>query len=251
MEEKYFLNRPDREKLRLLWDDFSKRSAASRESGRDELPQAPDVYVTRTPADGIPANDTVGSGTSADDIPGYGTCKVYQLIDPPGTGTAEDEVPYLMRVSQKTLTVYNVSDEDIAGDIWCIVIRDKYGRWIAVPPVKENGVWVYVTSNTSTGGLWPAQIIDKDANGNRSLGEVVRVKLLPNAGECFVIGDHWVTRNGTSGNYKLYDGVGNDYWIYPICTNNVTTYNKLYTPHATRHVVNVGQYGTGTGSSEG
>lgn len=245
-EEVYYLNRFDREKLKALWADFTTRKPESKGHTKSELPQAPDVYIARSPTGGVPALDQVGTGTSTDDSPGRADCFIYQLIHPPGTSAD----PYLQQVGQVAKTVYNIGNGAVEGSSWFLVIRDKFGRWIATNTGgsgDEVGRWVYVTSNADTAGVWPARLLEKDNAGGRTLGDEVRVTLLPFAGSCFVVGDHWVTRNGSSGGYALYDGRGNDGWVHSVCRNGAAVCDKLYVPHPIRLVTDVDCL-TGTGS---
>lgn len=164
-EEVYYLNRFDREKLKALWADFTTRKPESKGHTKSELPQAPDVYIARSPTGGVPALDQVGTGTSTDDAPGSADCYVYQIIHPPGTG----DDPYLLRVGQVSKTVYNIGNGDIEGDSWFLVIRDKFGKWIAA--VGDNGgrgVWRFVkpsTENVGSNGLYHGYVQDWTGSG--------------------------------------------------------------------------------------
>ena len=247
------MDRQDRDHFLKMWKWFeSKPPDQPLTDPKLHRQQPPEVYIGRAPTGGIPALDQGGTGTSLDDSPQSAVCTLYAITDDGGTGTAE------LGDTQITRQVFNISDTDVPAGSWFLAIRDKFGRWIAVTTGgagSEDWRWVYVTSNTSSGGYWPARLLVKDNAGNRTLGAEVRVKLLPFGGSYFVIGDYHVTRNGTVTEgmvtYELYDGKGNNHWIYPICNDNVTTYNKLYIPHPIRHVVNVDSDGLGTGSADG
>lgn len=110
----------------------------------DEEMMAPEVYVARTPEDGIPALDEnnvigTGSGTGSDveliafddDEPGYASCNVYRvdLVQHTGTG---NPTPTLVSIDELTRRVYNLSTTEIAGNKLILIIRDKWDSWFAV-----------------------------------------------------------------------------------------------------------------------
>jgi hypothetical protein len=248
-ESMWFLDREDREHFLKMWKWFESRPPEPLDNPKNHRQQPPEVYIGRAPVGGIAALDQAGTGTSSDDSPQSAVCTLYAITDDGGAGTAE------LGDTQITRQVFNISNSDISAGTWFLAVRDKFGRWIAVLPgggsSGEDGRWVYVTSNSGTGVYWPARLIVKDNSGNRSLGAEVRVKLLPFAGSCFVVGDHWVTRNGTVTvglvTYELYDGKGNDGWTHSVCRNGAGVCDKLYIPHPIRLVTDVDCV-TGTGS---
>lgn len=101
-----------------------------------------DIYIALTPDAGIPALDKgtdlgTGSGTSGgvnDDIPGFAECDIYKLLYNTGT-------PYLEPIPFKTETIHNISTTAIPGKTWIVVVKDKFGTWLATNP-----------SGTSSGG---------------------------------------------------------------------------------------------------
>ncbi len=97
----------------------------------------PDVYVARTPPDGIPAlneGETSWTGTGTlthagtgtelleDDSPGWAWCTVWKSIWFSG-------VPYLLPVFSAPKKVLNVSTSQIPGDTWVIIKLDRRGDW--------------------------------------------------------------------------------------------------------------------------
>jgi len=81
-------------------------------SEQDANHQAPEVYIAKTPVDGIPARSTT--------TPGSAECNIYRIVD-----------DNLEEVSSFTHVVYNLKESDIAGDEYISVKRDKYGTWLA------------------------------------------------------------------------------------------------------------------------
>lgn len=89
------------------------------------LPQAPGIYVVRSPAAGVPAlslgSDTGTSSTGlADDVPGTADCQVYQKI-----GTL------LKPVTGFTINVNNLTNLRIPPNTLFTAVKDKYGKWYA------------------------------------------------------------------------------------------------------------------------
>lgn len=83
-----------------------------------------DVYVARTPPDGIDAL-VPAVGTGDVDLPGYADCSLYQIVR---RGTPDAEI---ILGPAKTAVVHNLSTTAIAGDKWLTVVRDKFGTWLA------------------------------------------------------------------------------------------------------------------------
>lgn len=93
---------------------------------------APECYLVRTPAAGIPALSDVGTGTgtgtgtstaqAADDLvePGSATCQVFRV-------SASD----LLVWAGFSITVWNANPFIIPGWLFIKVTRDKFGKWWA------------------------------------------------------------------------------------------------------------------------
>lgn len=251
----YYLSDRDRQDFLAMRDEWRRRTNGGGQGfhRRDHTAdQTPDVFLARTPAGGIPATDVNGTGTTDDEVFGSATCTIYRLsISGSGTGTADED--NLVEGMDQTRRVFNLGAEPIEGDTWILVTRDKFGVWwvtetgIGDDSGWERGRWVYVTSNSHDGyGYWPARLIDKNSEtGARTLGDAVKVKLLPYAGDEYVIGVYWVTflrmidyddnGSGTAGTatteYALYDGAGNDVVYEPVCRNGVIQYDRVSTLH--------------------
>lgn len=130
----YVLSGEDRRKLIQLLRDVDKLKSDVRGKGyqdlelNDQLP--PEVYVALTPVGGIPAltqEDTTGTGTgSGTDIgyrnsPGYADCDVYRLL---WDGSVPNMYP-----TGIVRRVYNLNGISLAGNVWVLIHRDKYGQW--------------------------------------------------------------------------------------------------------------------------
>lgn len=266
----YYLSDKDRQDFLAMRDEWRRRTNGGGQGFHRKdhtADQTPDVFLARTPAGGIPATDVNGTGTTDDEVFGSATCTIYRLsISGSGTGTADDD--NLIEGVDQTRRVFNPSAEEIPADTWIIVSRDKFGVWWVVEVGAgddgsyEKGRWAYVTSATPNGyGYWPALLINKDVDGNRTLGDEIRVKLLPYSGDEYIRGVYWVTflrminedDDGTgtgTGQYDgtgtattefaLYDGKGNDIYTFAVCRNNATEYDQLSIPHPISLSTNVG-----------
>lgn len=98
---------------------------------------APEIYLARTPAGGIPALDegTTGTGTgtgtgtnnpTSDDIPGAALCDIYRVVN---SGTS------IIKVFTLKALVFNVCTFAVPEYTWITVYRDKFGTWF----VPSNG----------------------------------------------------------------------------------------------------------------
>lgn len=88
----------------------------------DDLLWTPEVYVAYTPS-AIAALDTNATGTPADDVATGVDCRMFRLNESDGTFTD-------INLTRK---LYNLASSDIPGGAWVLAVRDKFGRWIAVP----------------------------------------------------------------------------------------------------------------------
>lgn len=141
----YLLSESDAESIRRLIDTSKRTIQQSRsrppETHTDhEEQQSSDVYIARTPDEGIPAlNEEAGTGTgSIVDTVGYAECEIYRVLAPTST------TPRLHRVSKHfSQVVYNILTIPIIGGAWILIDKDKFGRWIAsFPPSVTTYVQV-------------------------------------------------------------------------------------------------------------
>lgn len=116
---------------------------------------APEVYIAKTPAGGIPAladlqcfddgslgtgtGSGTGVGTAPNDAriihqPGSADCDIYRLVEKGEGCGAEMEI-----VTGVSRTVYNIFPKAAPGGAWVIVWRDKFGRWVVTifPPSAD------------------------------------------------------------------------------------------------------------------
>lgn len=94
---------------------------------RDEI-LAPEVYLAKTPVDGVPALDEgpdTGTSTAAslDDIPGVADCQIYRCIDGQILSCGF------------TKEVVNIHAIDLPPNKLVLVARDKWGTWYFTAPV--------------------------------------------------------------------------------------------------------------------
>lgn len=119
----------DADVLRELVRDWRgrKRSQVRSPGGLDDFP-APECYVAKTPAGGIPGLDdnTGGTGTGTGVHPGAADCQIWRIVDPASND------PWMEDVTGTERRVYNVSDSPIYGNVWIPVERDKMGFWLAL-----------------------------------------------------------------------------------------------------------------------
>lgn len=107
------------------------RSTQASRSDQYDDNKAPDSYIFKTPADGIPAIDTgddsalFGTGSGEPDVPGEATCEVYKEFPHPVTGRQE-----LRRVDGLTYPVKNLTTTAI-GEQYVRGARTKFNEWVA------------------------------------------------------------------------------------------------------------------------
>lgn len=128
MAEAYLLSASDREWLMALVHEYvtARENPANRQPLDWAEHQAPEVYLVFTETGGISAlsqSGTTGTGTSAaaDDVPGWGMCRVYQLVPDP---------TQLLQVGQYEVRVWNFNTIAIPQGMWVTVLRDKHGNWL-------------------------------------------------------------------------------------------------------------------------
>ena len=103
------------------------------EEGEDWLP--PEVYVAWPQSElGIPALEFVGTaGPGGNDVAGHGLCDIYQIVLTEGDYELQPVEGFSHRVC-------NVSTVVIPQE-WILVVRTKYGKWIAVAPREGLNVF--------------------------------------------------------------------------------------------------------------
>lgn len=174
-EKAYYLTEADVRLLRTLRgqakNEIQNPSGRSPPNYDDQLGghQAPEVYVARTPTEGISGlllsadEQAVGtasaSGTNindTEDIVSYADCDIYRLSNVPNnqivgtaTGTgSEAEITILEQMLDQQQRVYNIYEEDIPGNTYITVEREKGGFWLAVPPAGDSSAYLIVTLAT-------------------------------------------------------------------------------------------------------
>jgi hypothetical protein len=106
----------------------------------DDMP-SPDVYITRTPTNGIPGlTELTGTGP---DEPGHADCQIWKIEQ-----NYSAQRFTLVKIPGLTKKVFNLSIPDIPGDAWVPVIKTKGGAWIAIGGDAEDAI---VTTGTGTG----------------------------------------------------------------------------------------------------
>jgi hypothetical protein len=125
----------------------------------EEFP-SPEVYVARTPYEGIPGFDSytdVGTGTGA--FPHTAECEIYKV------DFSNDH----MEAAGFTKVITNLSPTSIAGDKWIIVLRDKFGTWYAIDIIPGSYGFPARTTGgyeTATGYPWERTILNEDGTFN-------------------------------------------------------------------------------------
>lgn len=172
----------DHERLRqLLADHRQQRRNSSGRSGDQSIDHqespAPSVYVTKTPAAGIPALiDGQGTGTGTGMIlPGVAECMVYQATLQNGRWALDE-------VYGNAVEVLNISSNLIDGSEWVVVQRDRYGCWFAGATGGGSGdrievVELYNSGVTPPEGYLDARIVYwRVATNSIEYGELIWLK---------------------------------------------------------------------------
>lgn len=139
---------------RLLdWAKKVRPNPSLRTGPIDEGHQGPEVYVAKTPAAGIPALavDT-GTGTSGVGI-GSAECPIYRVDLEYGSYK-------LIAVAGLEYPVYNPTMASVDGDSWLLVVRDKFGNWMAVTGGGGTGDRIEVVELANSGVVPPAGYLD-------------------------------------------------------------------------------------------
>lgn len=131
MAQAHYISESDAQILRQMAADYRRRVGNTTGRGRrdgieDEESNAPEVYIARTPAGGLPGLDRGPTGTGSvitDDSPGEAECAIYRIVDGGG-------FPLLEPVDGLEKLVYNLTEAAIPEHKWISVIRDKFGSWL-------------------------------------------------------------------------------------------------------------------------
>ena len=140
------LTEKDQEILRAFLDRVRHLQPPPGNSAYDDDDMAPEVYVARSPADGILALSEQ-AGTAFVDTPGSATCTVYRIVVNAG-------VKELRPVTGLTRTIHNLSTIGVVGNSWILVARDKFGTW-----------WVVEEAGTGAGHYIKCVNTTPDADG--------------------------------------------------------------------------------------
>lgn len=112
-----------------------------RDRDEEDVPPAPEVYIVKTPLQGIPRRrqtpgPSTGTGFGYFDEPGSALCQVQQLIDLrlPDTapGTWYSQTGELRGIENFYIRVYNLELVDLDPGIYIRAVRDKFGKWWAM-----------------------------------------------------------------------------------------------------------------------
>lgn len=159
MADGYFLSEEDRVTLKAIIDEVRRRFGNLVGRGREgsieyEEQMAPEVYIARTPAAGIPAlvepAGGAGPGTGTESgaswgEPGHADCDIFQIVVQ--SGAAE-----LRSVPNLSKRVFNLSFTAMEGNTWVILSRDKFGRWCILNTPEELTCVELVTNVECVGG---------------------------------------------------------------------------------------------------
>lgn len=140
MADGYILSESDREILNKVIKEYQNRPTKRTipgVPGPDPTDPASPIYVAYIPTSGIPAYSqgsyTTGTGTGtrlADDVLSSELCDIYQVV-------RNDDVATLEPIANE-LRVYNLGDA-IDGDQWVIVVKERFGAWLAINPGSAGG----------------------------------------------------------------------------------------------------------------
>lgn len=176
-----FLSDSDVRTIQGLIERERRRPERGLDSSVPEDARSPEVYIAKTPASGIPAlisdidaTDTgtgtgfgsaTGTGTCGNQ-PGSITCEIWQIVKAKSGSRC---IPRLIPVSGLVRTVWNTSSNDIPGNEWIPIVRDKYGHWLANVGAS-SGTGSVVLIHEVTG---PAETLTP-CNRSTALGDACR-----------------------------------------------------------------------------
>lgn len=161
MADGYLLSEADVAKLRMLLDREAKRKRRGepRQPSEDEGFPAPDTYIAKTPEGGIPGLSLHSTGTSladrSDDEPGHAECDIYRIV-------IEDMAATLRPIPHQTRLAFNLSLDDIPGDVWVTISRDKFGFWVVQRILEDSCSLLETIPDYDAGQI---QVLGHDAEG--------------------------------------------------------------------------------------
>ncbi len=129
MDTRYLFTSEQVDLIQEMIDRVRHTPLPSQDDTQEDGGSSPDVYIVKTPDEGIPKMSSAGTGTGTGASPAEGdtlgsaSCLVYRVN--PDTG-----VIYETELSK---TVYNLSAFAIYGNIFITIKRDKFGIWVADP----------------------------------------------------------------------------------------------------------------------
>jgi len=130
----YALTEKERAEILALIEEDKRKVRRIRSILPADDNSVPEVYIARTPVNGIPAlveAPGTGTGSELEDLPGFAECDIYRIVasEDFGTGTSTDDYK-LVPVPHLSRRVFNLSTGAVQGERWVPVVRDKWGSWL-------------------------------------------------------------------------------------------------------------------------
>lgn len=152
----YLLNEADVKFLQEMRHRFERMQRYVNAFGREpedkieheDIQHNSEIYIALAPVGGIPANVRMGT-TGIGDTPGSADCLLFTI---PRGNTTTDALP-----NGALLTVYNFGSANIDEGTWIVTVRDKHGRWVALPVESGSG-----STGTISGPGWTAGLSNED-----------------------------------------------------------------------------------------
>lgn len=130
-QEGYILSEEGVQQLRDLYEKVNRMLMNTPLRGlqlADTDPPAPEVYIAVIPLDGLPGIPSIGTGTGSISAltPSSILCDIYQIVQ-----DTDDSTQFHLENTQNQQDVFNVSSTDLGPEEVVIIVRDKYGKWVA------------------------------------------------------------------------------------------------------------------------
>lgn len=181
----YLLSQADRDLIQEIISTVKAelQNTTNRPDATADDHMAPEVYIARTPSEGIAAlasEEEVGTGSGSpsdtSNTPGCAFCDIYK-IRTIGTSLEGDCLDDLVRIPTLNKKVYNLSESDVEGDTFVQVNRDKFGRWLAVvggggdatPPTRYVKC---IVTEPDGDGRFDALLMDEESDGKLTETEI-------------------------------------------------------------------------------